>query len=67
MGTSGFGTSYQLGLYWEHSAATTKTVRKACAHQRAAERVGEQGYQEIVSIAVAVMNLVGISRLVPIS
>jgi len=37
---------YQLCLYWELTATTTRTARKSCAHQRAAERVGEQGYQK---------------------
>ena len=47
---------YQLGLYWEFSATTTRTARKACTHQRAAERVGDECYQKILSIAVAMVE-----------
>jgi len=47
--------AYQLGLYWELSATTTRTARKTCTNQRVAERIGEQGYQKIVSIAVAMV------------
>jgi len=46
---------YQLGLYWEPSATTTRTASRTWARQRAAERVGEQGYQKILSIAVAMV------------
>jgi len=35
--------TYQLGLYWELTATTTRTARKTYAHQSAAERVGEMG------------------------
>jgi len=46
---------YQLRLYWELTVTTTRTARKTCTHQRAAESIGEQGYQKILSIAVAVV------------
>jgi len=46
---------YQVALYWELTVTTTRTARKSCTHQRAAERVGEQGYQKILSIAVAML------------
>ena len=55
MGISCFAAGYQLGLYWELTATTTRTARKMWAHQRAAERVGEQGYQKILSIAVTIV------------
>jgi hypothetical protein len=48
---------YQLAHYWELPATTTGTARKTCAHQRAAESVGEQGYQKNLSIAVAMVEL----------
>jgi len=53
--------AYQLGLYRELSATTIRTARKTCTYQRAAERVGEEGYQKILSFAVAMVSLVGIS------
>jgi len=58
-----FTVGYQLGVYWywKLTATTTRTTRKSCAHQRAAEKVGEQGDQKILSIAVAMVNLVGTS------
>ena len=52
VGISFLAASNQLGLYSELSATTTRTARKTCAHCRAAETVGEQGYQKILSIAV---------------
>jgi len=56
VGISCLAAGYQLGLYWELSATTTRTARKTCGHQRAAEKVGEQGYQKILSIAVAIVE-----------
>jgi len=55
VGISGYAAAYQLRLYWELSATTTRTARKTCTHQRAPESVGEQGYQKILSIAVAMV------------
>ena len=56
-----FAAGDQLGAYWELTVTTTRTARKTCRYQRVAERVGEQGYQKFMSIAVAVVSLVGIS------
>jgi len=67
VGISCFAAGYQLRLYRELPATTTRTARKTCTHQRSAESVGEQGYQKILSIAVAMVSLVGISCLAPIS
>jgi len=46
VGISAFATGYQLGLYWELSATTTRTARKLWTHQGAAKRVREQGNQK---------------------
>jgi len=56
VGIAGFAAGYQLSAYWELSATTTRTARKTCTHPRTAERVGEQGYQKIPSIAVAMVE-----------
>jgi len=50
-----FAAGDQLGAYWELTVTTTRTARKTCRYQRAAERGGEQGYQKILSIAVVVV------------
>jgi len=41
VGISFLPAGYLLGVYWELPATTTRTARKTCAHQRAAERVGD--------------------------
>jgi hypothetical protein len=42
---------------YELPATTTRTDRKTCAHQRAAETVEEPGYQKNLGIAVAMVAL----------
>jgi len=56
VGISCFAAAYQLGLYWELTVTTTRTARITRRYQRAAERIGEQGYQKILSIAAAMVE-----------
>ena len=51
-----YAAGYLLRLYWELTVTTTRTARKTCTHQRVAERVGEECYQKILSIAVAMVE-----------
>jgi len=56
VGISCFAAGDQLGAYCELTVTTTRTARKTCRYQRAAERVGEQGYQKILLIPVAMVE-----------
>ena len=61
MGISGFAASYQLGLYWELTATTTRTARKSCTHQRALKSEVEQDFHKILWFAVAMVVLCSLS------
>jgi len=62
VGISCFPAGYQLRLYWEISATATRTTRKACTHERAAESQGEQAYIKIHLIEVEMVELQAKSR-----
>jgi hypothetical protein len=60
-GFSGFPGCKLLLTSTDLPATTTRTVTKTCKPQRAVERVREQGYQQFVRIAVAMVKLSALS------